>query len=61
MAVYVVSHTGNDFEFRKSVFDSNIAITKNFGIADRFVLQAADDPDNARLLAKLSQERFKSF
>jgi len=54
MAVYVVSHKGNDFEVRKSVFDSNIAITKNFGITDRFVLQAADNPNNVRLLAKLS-------
>ncbi len=54
MAVYIVSHKGNDFEVMKSVFDSNIAITKNFGITDRFVLQAADDPNNVRLLAKLS-------
>ena len=61
MSYYVVSHTVEDFDNWKKVYDSFESTREQFGVKEHYLVQSAEDPNHVLVVGEGDLEAIRKF
>ena len=61
MSYYVVSHTVEDFDNWKKVYDSFESTRERFGVKEHYTLQSAEDPNHVLVVGEGDLDTIRRF